>query len=73
MDGINFSPRNAQQLISNALKQPEVTAVTLVTMAGDAFAVAAPIELGTDCIAFKDKAGLTQIIPYHAIARIALS
>ncbi len=73
MDGINFSPRNAQQLINNALKQPEVTAVTLVTLTGDAFAVHAPIELGTESIAFKDKAGLTQIVPYNAIARIALS
>ena len=74
MDGINFSPRNAQQLINNALKQPEIARATLTTTSGDAFAISAPIELGTDCIAFKDPAtGHLQIVPYHAIARIALS
>ena len=76
MDQLNFSPRNMQQLINNALKDPAVTTVMLTTTSGDQLTAHAPVELGTECIAFKseagDKAGVT-IVPFSAIQRLRLS
>jgi hypothetical protein len=71
LDGLNFSPRNMQQLINNLLK--DASTVTLTTAAGDQLTVHSPIELGTECIAFRssagDKAGTT-IVPFTSIQRI---
>ena len=76
MDQLNFSPRNMQQLINNALKDPTVTTVMLTTIGGDQLTVHAPVELGTECMAFRsdagDKAGIT-IVPFSAIQRLRLS
>lgn len=72
MDGLNFSPRNMQQLINNALK--DALSVTLITTNGDQLAVQAPIELGTECILFRSHGNSgTSIVPYHAIQRIQVS
>lgn len=74
MDGLNFSPRNMQQLLNNALK--DARTVTLTTTAGDQLTVHAPIELGTECIAFKTAEGegaATTIVPFSAIQRLHLT
>ena len=67
MDGLNFSPRNMQQLINNALK--DATSVVVITTGGDALPVKAPLELGTEAMAFKSDKG-TVIVPYTAVQRI---
>lgn len=76
VDGLNFSPRNMQQLLNNVLKDA-AGAVTLTTIAGDQLAVHAPVELGTECISFRTTAGggaaASYIVPYHAIQRILVS
>jgi hypothetical protein len=69
MDGLNFSPRNMQQLINNALK--DANTLVVVTQAGDALAAKAPIELGTEAIAFKTDKG-TVVVPYGAIQRLVI-
>jgi hypothetical protein len=69
MDGLNFSPRNMQQLINNTLK--DATSVVLVTTGGDALPVKAPLELGTEAMAFKSDKG-TVIVPYTAVQRIVV-
>jgi hypothetical protein len=70
MDGLNFSPRNMQQLLNNAFK--DATNVTLTTIGGDMVPVRTPIELGTECISFKIEGGVC-VVPYHAIQRIVVS
>jgi hypothetical protein len=76
MDQPNFSPRNMQQLVNNALKDPALTTIGLTTTSGNQLSVHAPIELGTESIAFKseagDKAGVT-IVPFNAVQRLRLS
>ena len=72
LDGLNFSARNMQQLINNALK--DAKAITLITTNGDQLTVGAPIELGTECIAYKSHGNSgTSIVPFHAIQRIQIS
>ncbi len=51
MDGLNFSPRNMQQLLNNTLK--DASSVMLTTSSGDTLTVKAPIELGTECLSFR--------------------
>jgi hypothetical protein len=67
MDGLNVSPRNMQQLINNSLK--DATSVVVVTVGGDALPVKAPLELGTEAMAFQSDKG-TVIVPYAAVQRI---
>jgi hypothetical protein len=67
MDGLNVSPRNMQQLINNSLK--DATSVVVVTIGGDAIPVKAPLELGTEAMAFESDNG-TVIVPYAAVQRI---
>ena len=69
MDGLNFSPRNMQQLINNALK--DATSVVVITIGGDALTVKAPLELGTEAMGFKSDKG-TIIVPYSAVQRIVV-
>ena len=69
MDGLNISPRNLQQLINNTLKG--ASSVMLVTTSGDAVPVQAPLELGTEAMAFKSDKG-TLIVPYTAIQRLVV-
>jgi hypothetical protein len=71
LDGLNFSPRNMQQLLNNILK--DATTVSLTTTAGDQLSVSAPIELGTDSIAFASRDGGKTVVPFHAIQRIQVS
>jgi len=71
MDGLNFSPRNMQQLLNNLLK--DASSVSLTTLAGDQLTVSAPVELGTDSIAFGSRDGGKIIVPFHAIQRIQVS
>ena len=73
MDGLNFSPRNMQQLLNNILK--DAVSVSLTTIAGDQLTVRAPIELGTECIAFKsgDSDKAMTVVPFHAIQRVHVS
>ena len=72
MDGLNFSPRNMQQLINNVLKDPAVTSVSLTTIGGYRHDVRGPVELGTECMSFRSDAsgGATVIVPFHAIRDI---
>jgi hypothetical protein len=67
MDGLNVSPRNMQQLINNALK--DAASVVVITIGGDALPVTAPLELGSEAMAFKSDKG-TVIVPYAAVQRI---
>ena len=67
MDGLNVSPRNMQQLINNSLR--DVTSVVVITIGGDALQVKAPLELGTEAMAFQSDKG-TVIVPYAAVQRI---
>lgn len=69
MDGLNFSPRNMQQLINNALK--DATSVVVVTVGGDALSARAPIELGTEAMSFSTDKG-TVIVPYSAVQRLVV-
>ena len=69
MDGMNISPRNMQQLINNAVKG--ANSVVLITVGGDAMSVMAPLELGTEAMAFKSDKG-TVIVPYTAVQRIVV-
>jgi hypothetical protein len=74
LDGLNFSPRNMQQLLNNALK--EAKSATLTTINGDQLALHGPIELGTECIAFRSAEGdgaATTVVPFSAIQRLHLS
>jgi hypothetical protein len=68
MDGLNVSPRNMPQIINNALK--DAASVMLVTAGGDAVTVKAPLELGTEAMAFKSDSGDTVVVPYSAIQQI---
>jgi hypothetical protein len=54
-------------LINNSLK--DATSVVVVTIGGDAIPVKAPLELGTEAMAFKFDNG-TVIVPYAAVQRI---
>ena len=69
MDGLNFTPRNMQQLINNALK--DATSLVVVTQDGDAREAKAPIELGTESMAFKSDKG-TVVVPFSAIQRLII-
>ena len=69
MDGMNISPRNMQQLVNNAVKG--ATSVVLITVGGDAMTVMAPLELGSEAMAFKSDKG-TVIVPYSAVQRIVV-
>ncbi len=72
LDGLNFSPRNLQQLLNNLLKDAQ--SVTLTTIAGDQLAVRGPIELGTEAIAFKNADDDdTIVVPFHAIQRVRIA
>lgn len=70
MDGLNFSPRNMQQLINNALK--DATSLVVVTQDGGAQTATAPIELGIEAMAFKSDKG-TVVVPYTAIQRLVIA
>jgi hypothetical protein len=70
LDGLNFSPRNMQQLLNNALK--DAASVSLTTTGGDQLSVRAPIELGTECLSFatSENGRPITVVPYHAIQRV---
>jgi hypothetical protein len=68
MDGLNTSPRNMQQLINAALR--DTNSVMIVTIGGDALTAKAPLELGTEAMAFKSDSGDVVIVPYSAIQQI---
>ena len=70
MDGLNFSPRNMQQLINNTVK--DATSVVLVTTGGDALTIKSQLELGTEGMAFKSDMGTRIIVPYTAVQRIVV-
>jgi len=69
MDGLNFTPRNMQQVINNALK--DATSLVVITQHGDALMAAAPIELGTEAMAFKSDKGMV-VVPFSAIQRLVI-
>jgi hypothetical protein len=72
LDGLNFSPRNLQQLLNNLLKDAQT--VTLTTIAGDQLAVRNPVELGSEAIAFKSgDHDDTIVVPFHAIQRVRVA
>ena len=68
MDGLNFSPRNMQQLINNTVK--DATSVVLITVGGDALTVKSQLELGTEGMAFRSDTDTRVIVPYSAVQRI---
>ena len=71
MNGLNFSPRNLQQLLNNLMKDAQ--SVTLTTTTGDQLAVRGPIELATDAIAFKSGDHEdTIVVPFQAIQRVRI-
>jgi len=73
LDGLNFSPRNLQQLLNTLLK--DAHSVTLTTTVDDQLTVRGPVELGTEAIAFKSRNGdreATTVVPFHAIQRVLI-